>query len=175
MCYFNCVCPVTNQTRDIRAEWLCVTRSTMEMRALRSPKPADSLCRAPLWESAFYCILSMVKSISLCHSRVMALAHTRLCAPLENISCELCNSRISVLGWALWKFGNESTWGKFFRVPPYILLLRPKQTSSVTIAPKCQVSYRSLEAKLAQFPVLLCFTLFASGCCISCVRKSVHF
>lgn len=63
-----------------------------------------------------------------------------------------------------------------FQVSPYILLLRPDRAFSATTAPKLQVSYRSLEFKLVpRFPVLLCFTLFSSGCCISCLRKSVHF
>lgn len=68
------------------------------MGTLRSPEPADSLYCAPLWESAFYCSFSTVKSISLCHSRVMALVHIPLYAQLENISYDLCYSRSSIFG-----------------------------------------------------------------------------
>lgn len=72
----------------------------MEMSALWSPEPADSLYRGPLWESDFYSSRSMVKSISLCQDlgAVRALAHPCHCAQAGNVSYHLHSSRITILG-----------------------------------------------------------------------------
>lgn len=46
--------------------------------------------------------------------RVRALAHTCHRAQIGNVSYDLHGSRITILGWALWRFGNESMQERFF-------------------------------------------------------------